>query len=345
MSMRKKNSKILKGVIILFIAVLLLELALVVWFETNQKDIPESSDVTPTGTQPSINVELTEGTEASENETSPFESTVSNTIPNTIPNTLPASAVEIVECEGGVIQTPYFPLHYPEEMSDLLVVAKTEDDPFTLEFYAMLEDKPEQRIFDIRLSETVEGNMGVVKIEDRSIFLDVTFYKFSPDTRWTQDEIETILAMQEAANEMIGILNRKEEPSSQHNQPAVEETKPESSVINTISINTPYGTLYYPALWKDYLGTEQTENIETGVYSVEFYSKFAETDECLLFTILFGGDEGDQLGAILRDNGEFVAVNVLVADMELDGWSEEEMQIIFAMKDAMNNLIEKLPLV
>lgn len=239
---------------------------------------------------------------------------------------------------------PYFALYYPEALADLLTVVKTAEEPFALEFYAMLEDKPEQRIFDIRLSESVKGNMGVVKTASDNVYVDVTFYKFDPDDSWTKDEINTVMAMQEAANDMISRLGLEEDSSSQEKQPAVEEIVPESSVVNTLSVKTPYCTLRFPVRWKDYLVTEQTENEETGVYSVLFYGKVADKEKCLLFSILFGGDEGDQLGVIVTDSGEYITVNVLVEELNLDGWNEEDTQIICTMQEAVNELIAQLPM-
>ncbi len=337
MSKHKKRSIIMKVVLAIVVAVLLLELALVVFLEKKQDNHPANSETAAPTT------EFKEATEATEELPEPSE-TEQPATESTASPTLPATTVEIVECVDGRIQTPYFALYYPETLADLLVVAKTEDDPFTLEFYAMLEDRPEQRIFDIRLSETIEGNMGIVEAEDARVYVDLTFYQFSPDASWTKDEINTILAMQEAANEMINSLNREENSSSQENKPAVEETAPVSSVVNMLTIQTPYGALHYPVRWKDYLVTEHIENEETGIYSVEFYGKVANQEKCLLFTILFGGDEGDQLGVILQDNGDFITVNILVAELELDGWSESDMQILFTMQEAMNELIEQLDL-
>ena len=337
MSKHKKSYIILKVVLAIAVAVLLLELALVVWIEKKQDNPSGNSETVAPIT------EFSEETDATEelSETSEIEQPATE---STEPPTPPATTVEIVECVDGRIQTPYFALYYPETLADLLVVAKTADDPFTLEFYAMLENKPEQRIFDIRLSETMEGNMGIVEAEDARVYADLTFYQFSPDASWTKDEINTILAMQEAANEMISSLKRVDDSSSQNNQPAVEETAPVSSVVNMLTIQTPYGALHYPVRWKEYLVTEQTENEENGIYSVEFYGKVANREKCLLFTILFGGDEGDQLGAILQDNGDFITVNILVAELKLDGWSESDMQILFTMQEAMNELIEQLDL-
>lgn len=341
MSKQKKRSNILKIVLGAATALLLLEVVVLVWLQKRQDDLPEESETAAATTEIPEEIEtLPEGTD-----TIPETSETEYQIPeNTVPATVPATAVETVECVDGQINTPFFPLHYPDGLSDVLVVVKTAEEPFTLEFYAMLEDKPEQRIFDIRLSEKTPGNMGAVKTENADVYVHAIFYKFDPDESWTKDEINTVLAMQEAANEMIGQLEWKEDVTGEDNQPAAQETAPESSVVNTLLIETPYGALHYPVRWKDYLVTEQVEDTENGVYRVLFYGKVADREKCLLFAILFGGDEGEQLGVIQDNSGTYVTVNVLFAELDLDGWSEEDEQIISTMQEAVNDLIAQLPL-
>lgn len=343
MSNRKKKSNILKGALVIVAILLVMELGLVVWLEKKQDERPVAGEINAAATTlPDETAAPTESaaTETTEPETAIPETTVPETDGSAV---TPETPVVIVACENDQIQTPYFPLYYPDALADLLVVANTADEPFTLEFYAMLEDRPEQRIFDIRLSERVKGNLGVVKGNTGDVYVDVTFYQFNPDNSWTDNEIHTIHAMQEAINEMIGQLDLEKDPSTQK-PPAVEETAPESSVSNMLSVTNPHCTLQFPVRWKDFLVTEQTENEETGVYSVLFYGKLPGRERCLMFTILFGGDEGEQLGVVLNDLGEYVTVNILIADMNLDGWSQEDTQIICSMQEAVNELIDQLPL-
>ncbi len=339
MSNGKKKSNILKGALAAAAVLLVLELGLVVWLEKKQNEHPVAGEI---GTAPTI---LPDETEKPSGSAATEEAEQETTIPETtVPEGTSDTQMVIVPCENDQIQTPYFPLYYPDAMADLLVVANTADEPFTLEFYAMLEERPEQRIFDIRLSRRVKGNMGFVKTDDGDVHVDVTFYKFDPDDSWTKDEINTILAMQEAANEMISRLGLEQESSGQVQQPVVEETAPVSSVVNMVPVKTPYCTLQFPVRWKDYLVTEQLENEETGVYRVFFYGDLPGREKCLLFTILFGGDEGEQMGVIVNDSGEYVTVNVLLEELVLDGWSQEDSEIICTMQEALNDLIGQLPL-
>lgn len=324
----KKTRKILYWVLALAIAALVLEL---LWVLSLMKD---KDEVLPPETTEAA-AETTAGVTETTEET---QALTEATVPETT-----AVPAEMEEYEGSRIETPYFTLQYPEELSDHLTVVKTSDSPYTLEFYAMLEGRPEQRIFDIRLGKDVPGNMGMVKTDSGEIRVELILYRFVPGEDWSEGEINTVLAMQEAANDMLEQLDLVE-ISQSGGQSGPVETAPESSIVNMTLIKTPYCTLHYPVRWKDYLVTEQTENEDTGVYSVAFYGKVEGSEKCLLFTIAFGGDEGDQLGAIVRDSGEFVTVNLLMADPDLTGWPEENIQILYSMQEAVNELIAELPL-
>lgn len=254
----------------------------------------------------------------------------------------PAAVVEIAEFADNEIQTPWFTLYYPEAFSDLLVVANTGDDPYVLEFYAMLEGRPEQRIFDVRLGKGMDGNMGIVRTEAGDIGVDLTIYAFRPEADWSQGEIDTVLAMQDAANDMLERLELTEAPKKQENT-VVEQEKPESSIVNGTEIGTPYCTLHFPVIWEDYLIVEETDRTD-GVCQVDFYGKVPNKRQCLLFTVLFGGDEGDQLGVVMADDGGFVTVNLQMAEPDLTGWKEADAEIIYAMQEAVNDMIARIPL-
>lgn len=254
----------------------------------------------------------------------------------------PEAVVEIAEFVNNEIQTPWFTLYYPEAFSDLLVVANTGNDPYVLEFYAMLDARPEQRIFDLRLGEGLEGNMGTVKTDSGDIGVDLTLYAFKPEADWSKGEIDTVLAMQDAANDMLERLDLTEAPKKQE-KPVVEQEKPESSILNSSDIGTPYCTLHFPVVWEENLIVEQTDRPD-GVCEVAFYGKVPNKRQCLLFTVLFGGDEGDQLGVLMTDDGGFVTVNLRMAELNLKGWRDADAEIIYAMQEAVNDMIARLPL-
>lgn len=350
---KKKNTgKILWILLAVVAAALVLELLLILFLE-KKEDAPQLQEtenknntaaVTPEAAEPSLSIEA--GTVPAETES---VSSADSTVPaameqeEPVPSTVPEETVEILEYVDNTIRTPYFTLYYPEAFADHLVVVNKSESPYTLEFYAMLENRPEQRIFDICLGADIQGNMGMVQTDAGEIRVNLTFYEFAPGEDWTEGEINTILAMQDAANDMIGELPLTQEQGSAP-QPEIQETAPESSIVNVYSIRTPYCTLQYPVVWKDYLVTEQMEADADGVYRVRFYGKVAAHEQCLLFTLLFGGDEGNQLGAIMGDDDQFVTVNIQMEELELSGWAEEDAQILYSMQEAVNELISQLPL-
>ena len=318
MQKNKKRGAAFKVILIVAAVILLLELVLLLWLE--RKEDPQPTESTP-----------------------PITTTESPKVPVELPDpadtelVVPAETVEILDFADGQLQTPYFPLYYSEAFIDLLVVAKTADEPYTLEFYAVLDSRPEQRLFDIQLSQQTPGNLGSVKTENGDVHVNFTFYS-AADYTWADDEINTILAMQEAANDTINQM-QLEEPTG---QPDFQKTAPESSVRNLLTIQIPGCTLYYPVRWAPYLVTEQTAPSENGTYCVQFYGKLAGEDKCPLFSLVFGGDEGTRLG-ILQGETQ-TAVNLLIHPLAADEWDNEDSQILYAMQEAVNDLIVLLPL-
>ncbi len=240
---------------------------------------------------------------------------------------------------NGEIITPYLTLKYDDAFSDILRVVKTSDEPYTLEFYAILEDKPAHRIFDIYLGEGVSNSIGVVKTGDGEIALGLTIYAFTPDEKWSEGEINTIYAMQDEMNEMIeGLIpaDVQESPKA----PVVSTEVPEANITNFMPIKTPYCTLQFPVEWKEFLLVEQEEG---DIHKVYFYGQIEGHEKILLFTILLRGDEGEQFGAIIF-NDEIITVNLIVEELMLEGWSEEDSMIVYAIQEDINQLLEQLPL-
>ena len=319
MQKNKKRGVAFRIILIAAAVILLLELVLLLWLE--RKDNPQPTVSTPTITT-----------------TESLKEPVKLPDPADTKLVVFADTVELTNFADGQIQTPYFPLYYSEAFVDLLVVVKTADEPYTLEFYAVLDSRPEQRLFDIQLSQQTPGNLGSAKTVNGDVHVNFTFYSAATDRTWTDTEINTILAMQEAANDTINQM-QLEDPTG---QPGFQKNAPESSVRNLLTIQTPGCTLYYPVRWAPYLVTEQTAPSENGTYCVQFYGKLAGEDKCPLFSLVFGGDEGTRLG-ILQGETQ-TAVNLLIHPLAADEWDNEDTQILYAMQEAVNDLIVLLPL-
>lgn len=258
----------------------------------------------------------------------------------TAPAEEPKEQMEIIPCVDGEIETPYLTLRYPDALSDHLTVVNSEKDPYTLEFYALLEGKPEQRLFDVCLGENASGNLGTVETASGELPVGMTLYPFVPDENWTEGEINTVLAMQDAANYLVEQLPLVKK-SAATETPVVSEVIPEANVVNYMSVKTPYCTLYYPVVWQDQVRVDQ---VEKETYRVRFYGRVDGKGEKLLFSVIFGGDEGEQVGVVTTDQDEKIPVYIVMENLILPGWSEEDAAEIYAMQEAVNQLLGQMPL-
>lgn len=249
-------------------------------------------------------------------------------------------AVTIVAFENGEIHTPYLTLYYPEAFEDCLLIANSSRDPYVLEFYTVLPEKTEQRIFDVCFGAGTDGNLGVVKTESGEIPVSMTIYSFTPDATWNQGEIDTVHAMQEATNELIHYLDIAEKDSDII--PVLEEEPAETTIVKFLHVETPYCVLQYPAVWAEWLHVEEAEI--DGVYRVDYFCSLEGHENLLMFSVLLGGDEGEQLGIVTNTDGITVPVNLLINAPSEDGLNEDEITTLYAMQEAVNQLIAQLPL-
>lgn len=272
--------------------------------------------------------------------TAPETTAVAEALPAEVER-VPVQPLELAELVDGQIQTPYGPLDYPEYLADHLIVAIRSEAPYTLEFYAAMEGKQEVLLFDISFGEGSGGNMGMVKTQLGEVPLNVTIYTLDYDETWTEGEKITAQAMQDVVNDIMDALTA-EAKNPQPESPVIATQPASVDTVDYIQIETPCCTLYYPARWSSTLWYEHDDSQED-VYKVHFYGKVNDR-EAMLFSIYLGGDEGEQLGAVMGADGVPVPVNLLMAELDLEGWDEESAEVIYAMQEASNQLIDALPL-
>ena len=232
---------------------------------------------------------------------------------------------------NGKIKTPYLTLYFDEALADHVSVVQKEGTPYTLEFYAVLDEKPKQHIFDITLGTGSNGNIGILDTDLGEVPAGMVMYPFEPGRSWTQDEINTVLAVQEAANGLIDQLLTM----------LVKSDRPEPEPTASTVITTPYCTLNFPEKWKDYLQVKQTDEED---HRVMISAKLSGRQPVLLFTLIFGGDYGEQVGAIQTGRNQYVTVNIVIEDLGSLPYSNAEMTILYEMQEAVNELIEQMPL-
>lgn len=280
---------------------------------------------------------------AAEETTEPIETTAVSTVPVEVIVEKPVvREYDIVELVDGQIHTPYGTLNYPEGLADFLLVINTSQQPYTLEFYAVMEEKQELRLFDISLGDGSGGNMGTVMTSEGEIPLNVTIYTLAMDQTWSESEVTTVYAMQDVVNEIIEQMTPDNE-EGQTKSPVISQQPDEDSTVHNLEIETPYGTLYYPARWSNTVSCVNDDSQEE-VYKVHFYSRVEGLENQLLFSIYFGGDEGDQLGAVMSSEEIPVPVNLVMGQLQLEGLNESEKELLCEMQEAANQLIDRIPL-
>lgn len=323
---KDKKRKRFVCIIVVLSVLLAMMLALLIWLEfgsgpngNNTTDLETSADVQDLPSGNSEPATIATDAEEENQTTEPADTAIYN---------------------NGEIHTPYLTLYYDDALADHLSIVNTKSEPYTLAFYALLDGRTAQRIFDVYLGEGADGNLGIVQTEHGNIPIGMTIYTFTPDDSWTEDEVNTILAMQDVINDMIEQLPLVESYAS-YEGPVISTVTPETNVTNLMTFSTPYCTLQYPATWKEYVLVEQ---MEEDVHKVMFYGQLEGREKKLIFSIIFGGDEGEQLGIVTNDQDETVPVNVLMEELILTGWSDEDAATIYAMQEAVNQLIAELPL-
>lgn len=107
-----------------------------------------------------------------------------------------------------------------------------------------------------------------------------------------------------------------------------------------MEIKTEYGTLSYPAEYKDSLTTNETN--EDDFLTVTFNAD-VEGQSYTLFNIMINSEEGDSVGTITSDDGTVRNVFADITELtDISGLSEDDQNQLYAMQEGLNVLIENL---
>ena len=251
----------------------------------------------------------------------------------------------VVELIDGAVETPYCTINYPEGLADNLVIANTGSSPYTLEFYAVLENRKELRLFDISIGENSGGNMGKINTEEGNIPLNVNIYTLPMDESWSESEMNTVYAMRDVINDILNQFERNaEDEKTNADEAEIIINQPEDSgTIGNIKIETPVCPIYYPSEFESSI-KYISDGSDNEVYKVCFYSELEGVKEKLLFSVYFGGDEGQQLGVVMGENETPVPVYLIMNEIDTEDLNGEQKELIYAMQEACNQLIDRLPL-
>lgn len=117
---------------------------------------------------------------------------------------------EMLEEEAFKIETAYIDLYYPAKWEEKVRVEYVEEETYTVQFFATLEDKEEVHIFDIIFGGEEGFVLGFVqKEEETELSVSVISYSTEFGDNWTDIEKNEINTMLEDINYIIGMLQKE----------------------------------------------------------------------------------------------------------------------------------------
>ena len=244
-----------------------------------------------------------------------------------------------------VVQTPYGELCVPGEFAEYIEVEhKLRDNEYLVTFYGVL-DESKYLLFDVCFGvPATEGIGTIVNGENEVINVSVKLYELSLNGIVDKEKTENLMRMQDS----VGYLLEKMNLSDVEYVPeeiVIPEDDISSEFVDSsgesadIFVETPYGGLYYPGKWKEYVRIEISQE---SVYSVVFYGSVNGKTEQHLFSLTYAGEEGYELGTTVDSQGNDVVVRMIPGELMMgDDWTDEEKEIIFQMQEDVNYLISE----
>lgn len=121
----------------------------------------------------------------------------------------------------------------------------------------------------------------------------------------------------------------------------IEETEATAAELaDMVRIETPYLELYYPSQWEQYLKWEQKE--ENGVLTTAF-SCDIDGVQAPLFDVHFGSEQaGEAMGYIHTEEGKIPFGMTFHDFIPDETWSEDDAYVLYAMQEAVNELLQSV---
>lgn len=231
------------------------------------------------------------------------------------------------------IETPVCTLYYPREWESFIRVSMTDGEPYTVLFWAELPSEVSAELFSVRFGEETGDALGYLTTEDGgSLSISVVKHELVPGEDWTEEDLFLLQAMQAAVRVLESNL-----PPLEPVVPAGEFSMPENDGT-LMTVVTPWAELSYPACWAEYLTTEVDEEARR----VTFLGTVGEHDALELFALCFGGEEGVPSGTVSTPEGDVDVLVQMGGPSFDDSWSENEMNMIYAMQEGINDLLAAL---
>ncbi len=107
-----------------------------------------------------------------------------------------------------------------------------------------------------------------------------------------------------------------------------------------LSVDTSYGTLYYPEQWGEYLLTEESWDAET--LQVSFSAQINGT-VYPMFQVVVGDSDEVEVGTLTDESGTQRKVYMKVTELEEeDALTDTEQNRLYAMQEDLNYVIDHL---
>ena len=227
------------------------------------------------------------------------------------------------------IKTVYCDLCYPSHWKEYIAIRQTDN---TVRFLADIKDYETQPLFDIHFDSDTGSPCGMLMTKNGAeVFVSLTVYPIVQAETMSQEQLDLLYGMQEDLNDLLENLALTE---PRETTPAAAEQTDQD-----IEIETPYGKLKYPGMWKTYL---QLHVIEEDVYTVGFYAKVGDHPEQHLFDVRLMADADGEF-RMYSETGAVCSLDVEFALFEADdSWEQEDADILYGMLEGFNYLIETL---
>lgn len=228
--------------------------------------------------------------------------------------------------ETIVITTPYCDLLYPGKWNNSLRTESQEGELYVVSFYGSVSKTEEHALFDVVFGGDSGYHVGYVAGKNgKPVAVSVNFHDIEHNRDWTEEQSNTIYAMQDDAGYLIDRI------------PLIQWEETEESL--STKIQTAYGVLHYPGKWADRINVEISEN---SAYIVSFRGCFADNIWCPMFDIVFD-DADNVLGYIPTETDGLVSVGVRVYDLQENvDWTPEMEQEFYEMQEGLNDVLADL---
>lgn len=122
---------------------------------------------------------------------------------------------------------------------------------------------------------------------------------------------------------------------------AFEEEALESVMADGIAISTPIGELYYSKVWAEY--TEVKYSSDEKNFTAVIQATIGEHKVDILAIHLSDESDGVEIGSVPDSDGNQRKVYLELYEVDTDnGWSQSEIDTVYAMQEGINQLIEQV---